>query len=60
VRNDRIGNIIITVPASTGFEMAPVTVLQGHLDMVCEKNSNVEHDFDRDPIRLGLDVDPEG
>ena len=56
-REDQAGNILIEVPASSGHEGAPVTVLQGHLDMVCEKNAGTEHDFDRDPIRLVLDKD---
>ena len=58
VREDQIGNLVIEVPATPGHERAPVTVLQGHLDMVCEKNSGTQHDFDKDPIRLVLDKDP--
>jgi dipeptidase D len=58
-RTDAIGNLVIEVPATPGLEKAPVTVLQGHLDMVCEKNSGTAHDFDRDPIRLIVDRDPE-
>lgn len=57
VREDGVGNLIIEVPGSPGCENAPVTVLQGHLDMVCEKNADCTHDFDRDPIRLILDRD---
>ena len=52
VREDGMGNMVIDVPASPGCESAPITVLQGHLDMVCEKNAGTQHDFDRDPIRL--------
>lgn len=51
-RTDDAGNVIIDVPASKGRDQAPVTVLQAHLDMVCEKNNGVPHDFDRDPIKL--------
>lgn len=47
-------NIIIKKPASNGFENAPVVMLQGHMDMVCEKNEGVEHDFEKDPIRLRI------
>jgi dipeptidase D len=47
---DKTGNIIVRKPASTGRESSPVTVLQGHLDMVNEKNSDVAHDFSKDPI----------
>jgi len=48
---DDVGNIVIRKPGTAGFESAPGTVLQCHLDMVNEKNSDVEHDFNRDPIR---------
>lgn len=47
-------NIIIKKPASKGYENAPVVMLQGHMDMVCEKNENVEHDFEKDPIKLRI------
>lgn len=59
-REDDRGNMVIDVPASPGCERAPITVLQGHVDMVCEKNAGVQHDFDRDPIRLVLDKDAKG
>jgi dipeptidase D len=58
VREDSVGNLLIEVPASPGHENAPVTVLQGHLDMVCEKNAGTAHDFDHDPIRLVVERDP--
>lgn len=51
VGNDEVGNLIIDVPATAGHENAPTVILQSHLDMVCEKNKDVEHDFFRDPIR---------
>lgn len=57
VHEEKIGNLIIDVPATPGHETVPVTVLQAHLDMVCEKNRDTEHDFDRDPIKLILDKD---
>jgi len=50
VRRDSYGNFVISKPASPGREGAPVVVLQAHLDMVTEKNSDVQHDFTRDPI----------
>ncbi len=50
-RVDRTGNLVVRVPGTAGLEEAPVTVLQGHLDMVQEKNSDVDHDFDSDPIK---------
>ena len=60
VREDSVGNIVIEVPASPGCEKAPITVLQGHLDMVCEKNAGTEIDFDNDPIQLVIDKDAKG
>ncbi len=60
VREDRVGNMVIDVPATPGCENAPITVLQGHLDMVCEKNADTEHDFDNDPIKLVVDKDDKG
>lgn len=47
---DAAGNLIIRKPASPGRERAPGVVLQGHLDMVCQKNAGTAHDFTRDPI----------
>jgi len=49
-RRDDVGNLLVEIPASPGCENAPTVILQGHVDMVCEKNSDVEHDFARDPI----------
>ncbi|MFL6193084.1 MAG: aminoacyl-histidine dipeptidase [Thermoanaerobaculia bacterium] len=49
-RQDAAGNVVVEKPASPGKEGAPGVVLQGHLDMVAEKNSGTVHDFDRDPI----------
>jgi dipeptidase D len=51
-RRDRAGNLLITVPATPGGEAAPAVVIQGHLDMVCEKTPASAHDFTRDPIRI--------
>jgi dipeptidase D len=48
-------NVIIKKPASRGYENAPVVMLQAHMDMVCEKNEGVEHDFDKDPIKLRIE-----
>jgi dipeptidase D len=52
VKSDPAGNLAIRVPASRGFEQAPVVVIQGHMDMVCEKRAGSSHDFTRDPIRM--------
>ncbi|MCP3962868.1 MAG: aminoacyl-histidine dipeptidase [bacterium] len=57
VQPDASGNMVVSVPATSGRESAPVVVLQAHLDMVCEKNSGVEHDFMTDPIRVAVDGD---
>ncbi len=58
-REDAAGNLVIEVPASPGCENAAITVLQGHVDMVCEKNRDTEHDFDREPIHAVVDKDVE-
>jgi len=51
---DVAGNLIVRKPASAGCEAAPGVVLQGHLDMVCQKNGESAHDFSRDPIAAEL------
>ncbi|MFI3239570.1 MAG: aminoacyl-histidine dipeptidase [Bacteroidales bacterium] len=51
IRTDEIGNIVYLIPATKGYENAPVVILQGHMDMVCEKNNDTVHDFDNDPIK---------
>ena len=51
-RTDEALNVLIKVPASIGYEDSQTLVLQGHLDMVCEKAKGFEHDFDNDPIEL--------
>jgi len=56
-KTDKTGNVVVYKPASQGMEDKPVTILQGHMDMVCEKNSDVDHDFDKDPIKLKIDGD---
>jgi dipeptidase D len=50
IRRDAVGNLLITKPAQ-GIQ-GPTVVLQGHVDMVCEKNKGTEHDFRCDPINL--------
>lgn len=52
VIQDEALNIIIKKPASKGYENAPTVIIQGHMDMVCEKNIGTEHDFTKDPIKL--------
>lgn len=53
-RTDEAGNVVIVRSASPGRENVPVLVLQSHSDMVCEKNSDVDHDFSKDPIRYEI------
>lgn len=55
VKQDKAGNVLITKPATAGFEHLPTVVLQSHVDMVCEKNSDTVHDFLTDPIRPVID-----
>jgi dipeptidase D len=52
---DDIGNVLIRKPATEGYEDHPSVCLQGHVDMVCEKNAEVEFDFSKDPIELQRD-----
>ena len=54
---DEALNIIIRKPATKGYENAPGVVLQGHMDMVCEKNKGTNHDFTKDPLQLRIDGD---
>ena len=54
-RKDEIGNVVIYKAATPGFEGRPAVVLQSHMDMVCEKNSDVEFDFENDAIRTKID-----
>ena len=51
-RKDSVGNIVIEVAASGGYEAAEPVALQAHTDMVCEKTPESEHDFNRDAIQL--------
>ncbi len=55
MKEDKVGNIVMYVPATKGYEKSPTVVLQGHLDMVCEKNKGTKHDFDNDPIEIYRD-----
>ena len=54
-RSDDAGNVLISKPATPGKENLKTVVLQSHIDMVCEKNNNVEHDFLTDPIQIVID-----
>ena len=57
VMQDAVGNVIIRKQATPGRENAPMTAMQAHVDMVCEKNEATVHDFLTDPIRLVLEGD---
>lgn len=48
---DGTGNVVVSKPGTAGYEDRAITILQSHLDMVNEKNSDVDHDFDRDAIQ---------
>lgn len=54
---DEVGNVIIKKPATPGMEDRKTVVLQGHLDMVPQKNSDIKHDFEKDPIQAVVDGD---
>lgn len=47
-------NVIIKKPATPGYEHIPAVIIQGHMDMVCEKNEDMVHDFERDPLQLRI------
>jgi len=52
---DEVGNVIIRKPATPGMEKRKGVILQGHLDMVPQKNSDKDHDFAKDPIETIID-----
>ena len=51
-RTDASGSVVVKKPASAGKDHVPMLALQGHLDMVCEKNKDTVHDFSKDPITI--------
>ena len=52
---DDAGNVLIMKPAYPGYENRKTVILQGHMDMVCDKRVDVEHDFSKDPIKTYID-----
>ncbi|MBL8062987.1 MAG: aminoacyl-histidine dipeptidase [Anaerolineales bacterium] len=56
-KTDVAGNLVIYAPASAGYEDRPTLILQGHMDMVCQKTLESTHDFTKDPIQLIRDGD---
>lgn len=57
IKEDSVGNMVMSVKATPGYENAKTVVLQSHVDMVCEKNKGTDHDFNNDPITLVRDDD---
>ena len=51
-KTDAAGNVVISKAASFGMDKAPIVILQSHSDMVCEKNSGSNHNFEKDPIKV--------
>jgi dipeptidase D len=51
-KRDKVLNVLVRKPASPGRENTPMVCLQGHLDMVCEKNKDKVHNFEKDPLDL--------
>jgi len=56
-KRDKLMNILIHIPPTPGYEKSPVVVLQGHMDMVCEKTPESTHDFRKDAIKVLIDGD---
>ena len=56
-RQDEALNVIIKKPATPGYESCPTLILQGHMDMVCEKTSDSTHDFTKDALELYIEED---
>ncbi|CRF32957.1 aminoacyl-histidine dipeptidase [Brachyspira suanatina] len=50
VYQDKVNNVIIKKEATKGYENIAPVIIQGHMDMVCEKTSESKHDFDKDPF----------
>lgn len=56
-RQDNAWNVVVKKAATAGYENVPAIILQGHMDMVCEKNADTIHDFLNDPLDLNIDGD---
>ncbi len=57
LKTDPAGNVLICKTATTGYENRKMMILQAHMDMVCEKNSDTKFNFDTDPIQTWIDGD---
>ena len=55
VKVDKVGNVLISKPATKGMENVPTVVLQSHMDMVCDKLVDIEFDFHKDAIQTYVD-----
>lgn len=56
-RQDKRNNVLIKKPGTAGYEDSPALIIQGHIDMVCDKNVGTEHDFLTEPLKLYIDGD---
>ena len=56
-KTDKAGNVLICKPATKGYENKKTTIMQAHIDMVCEKNSDTVFNFDTDPIQTYIEDD---
>ena len=57
VFQDKALNVIVKKPGTAGYEDSPAVIIQGHMDMVCEKSTGSRHDFSKDPLRLKIEGD---
>jgi len=57
VVQDKALNVIIKKPGTAGYEKSPAVIIQGHMDIVCEKSKESRHDFSRDPLALKIEGD---
>ncbi len=56
-QQDELNNVIMVKEATVGYENAPTVILQGHMDMVCEKEADVDFDFEKDGLQLRVEGD---
>lgn len=55
VKQDKAWNVAIDIPASPGYENRKKTIIQSHIDMVCEKTAESSHDFEKDPLEIYIE-----
>ena len=51
---DELNNVVIYKPGTSGYENSPTVIIQGHMDMVCEKRPDVDHDFTKDGLNISV------